>query len=236
MAPSSRFSSSSTSSSKEDIEDTVGLLESASDKGGSEPPLRLERQSGSKRTYSRTALALGLSNITTLIFLATTLLALTQRPSRCPLPVNQPPTGVARAVEHLATPPRPQFLNVTFYDHDHSVFRAHNSTAADDAWYDYSQVLSGVVLISKEDAAQADIDPARHAYLDAPERGLVGYPVKIEAIHQMHCLNLMRMHLYYNYPHTKETCGPPICAGPEEYVRLHIGMICFHACCSWLRR
>lgn len=77
--------------------------------------------------------------------------------------------------------------------------------------------------MSREEAAQAALDPARHVYFDNPELGLEGFPVKLEAIHQMHCLNLLRMNLYYNIEHTRATCGPPHCDGPEEYVQLHIG-------------
>ena len=70
-----------------------------------------------------------------------TLLATLGRLRRsCPLPVNHPPTGVARVVEHLVTEPAPQLLNVTFYDHEHDIFRQHSSNATDAAWYEYTQV------------------------------------------------------------------------------------------------
>lgn len=77
---------------------------------------------------------LGATNLLTL------LAALGPLRSSCPLPVNHPPTGVARVVEHLVTEPQPQLLNVTFYDHDHDIFRQHNSNATDAAWYEYTQV------------------------------------------------------------------------------------------------
>lgn len=47
---------------------------------------------------------------------------------------------------------------------------------------------AGVMLVSKEDVVASDIDPERHAYWDNPEVGLVGYPVIVEAVHQLHCL------------------------------------------------
>ncbi|ORY70415.1 uncharacterized protein BCR38DRAFT_521202 [Pseudomassariella vexata] len=222
MAPS--FGSSTVS--KEEIEDTVGLLskDHPSSEDGSPLPTWREVPNKFNTSLSKTrfllagVVTLSLTNIATFLLLV----VLATRQQACPLAVNHPPTGVAHAVEKLAGPPKPQLLNVTFYDHDQSIFRKHASDVADAFWYEYTQVDSGVILIPEEDAEQAAIDKSRHAYFDSPEMGLVGYPVKVEAIHQMHCLNLLRMNLYYNIDHTRETCGPPHCAGPEKYVQLHI--------------
>ena len=84
--------------------------------------------------------------------------------------------------------------------------------------------ISGAFLIPKEDATQADIDPQRHVYLDYPERDLVGFPVLMEATHQMHCLNKLRMNLYFNIEHTRKGCmSDASCTEPEEYKQIHIG-------------
>jgi len=44
------------------------------------------------------------------------------------------------------------------------------------------------MLLPKGQAKETDIDPKRHAYWDNPEKGLVGYQVRLEATHQLHCL------------------------------------------------
>ena len=44
------------------------------------------------------------------------------------------------------------------------------------------------MLLPKEQGAQAGIDPKRHVYWNEPEKGLVGYPVRLEATHELHCL------------------------------------------------
>ncbi len=85
----------------------------------------------------------------------------------------------------------------------------------------------GFIMIPKEEASLADIDPNRHAYIDRPDLGMVGYAVIPEAMHQMHCVNTLRQNLYYNIEHTRKHCALPHClSGPEheETMRLHIGM------------
>jgi hypothetical protein len=89
----------------------------------------------------------------------------------------------------LHLPPRPTLLNTTFYDSDHSIYRQHASLEADQAWDTLApQEDVGVFYVKEKDALHDGIDPQRHAYFDAPELGLDGYPVVIEAMHQVHCL------------------------------------------------
>lgn len=80
-------------------------------------------------------------------------------------------------------------------------------------------------MIPKEEAESADIDPTRHAYVDRPDLGIEGFPVLPEAIHQMHCVNMLRRNLYYNIEHTRKDCHPPNCEPPElESWRIqHVG-------------
>ena len=84
-------------------------------------------------------------------------------------------------------------------------------------------------MIPKSEASEADIDPARHAYIDRPDLGVEGYPVLPEAIHEMHCVNMVRRNLYYNIEHTRKGCHPPDCEPPElESWRIqHVGRFCF---------
>lgn len=81
-------------------------------------------------------------------------------------------------------------------------------------------------MIPKDEAEQAGIDPNRHAYVDRPDLGVVGYPVLPEATHHMHCISMLRQNLYYNINHTRQDCHPPTCEGPEleEWRVLHVGM------------
>lgn len=80
-------------------------------------------------------------------------------------------------------------------------------------------------MIPKEEAESADIDPTRHAYVERPDLGVEGYPVLPEAIHEMHCVNMLRRNLYYNIEHTRANCHPPNCEPPElESWRIqHVG-------------
>ncbi|KAI1739813.1 hypothetical protein F4680DRAFT_466302 [Xylaria scruposa] len=153
---------------------------------------------------------LGITNILTLGALMF-LLATRQLHTLC---VNQPPKGVAPTLSHLARNIRPQLLNVTFYP-DGTLWREHNSSEADEVWADYTQADGGFIMIPKEESAAADIDPLRHAYIDRPDIGMVGYPVMPEAVHHMHCVNMLRRNLYYNKEHDRLTCRPPFCVPPE---------------------
>ncbi|KAH8898067.1 hypothetical protein GQ53DRAFT_610621, partial [Thozetella sp. PMI_491] len=110
--------------------------------------------------------------------------------------VNCPPSGVAPALAHLLRDPVPTLLNTTFYD-DGGWYRKHDSVEADGMWIEYSQ---------SEDAEMADIDPDRHAYIDRPDLGMVGYIAIPEAMHQMHCVNTLRKNLWYNIEHTRKNC------------------------------
>jgi hypothetical protein len=102
--------------------------------------------------------------------------------------IAEPPLGAPSMFRNLHLPPRPKFLNTTFYNRDHNLYRQHASTEADLAWDHLAPDKGGVFFVKKEDAAHDGIDPKRHAYYDVPELGLHGYPVVIEAMHQVHCL------------------------------------------------
>lgn len=79
-------------------------------------------------------------------------------------------------------------------------------------------------MIPRGEEAAADIDPSRHAYIDRPDIGMVGYPVLPEAIHEMHCVDKLRQNLYYNIEHTRSSCEHNDCVPPgmESWDILHI--------------
>ncbi|KAF2019786.1 hypothetical protein BU24DRAFT_459418 [Aaosphaeria arxii CBS 175.79] len=136
--------------------------------------------------------------------------------------VATPPKGVPRILSKIPKKPGPKFLNSTFYDQNDDILWKHSSHEVEQAWHNLTQGGGGLLMISKEDAAQADIDPKRHAYWNNPEAGLVGYPVGIEVLHQVHCLNLIRANLYYNRGFTEKNCEYTACGVPEDYAQLHI--------------
>ncbi|KAB5526287.1 hypothetical protein GE09DRAFT_939225, partial [Coniochaeta sp. 2T2.1] len=129
------------------------------------------------------------------------------------LRLNHPPTGVAPSLASLVRDPKPELFNVTFFPHDNP-FRQRNSLATDILWEEYTQ-----------SEAAADIDPSRHAYIDRPDIGMVGYPVLPEAIHEMHCVDKLRQNLYYNKEHTRQNYGHNHCVPHEleEWDILHTG-------------
>ncbi|EFW99947.1 hypothetical protein CMQ_265 [Grosmannia clavigera kw1407] len=156
--------------------------------------------------------ALATSNLVALLVI---LHLLAVRPL-CDLPLNEPPQRVTPSLAHLVRKPVPEFINVTFFP-DGSFFRQHNSKEADAKWDEYD---------GSKEAEQAGIDPARHAYVDRPDLGAVGYPVLPEAVHHMHCVSMLRKNLYYNINHTRQDCHPPTCESPEleEWRIFHVGM------------
>lgn len=204
---------------------------------------QLTRRTRLKSWQKHSMTILTILGITNIVTLGAVLFLLTTRESHTPC-VNRPPQGVAPSLAHLAQKPKPELLNVTFYP-DSTPWREHNSTEADEVWADYTQagkfyivkhqistldvdlpaLDGGFIMIPKEEAAAADIDPARHAYVDRPDIGMVGYPVLPEAVHEMHCVNMLRRNLYYNKEHSLSTCRPPFCVPPEleDWDILHIG-------------
>ncbi|KAI0398004.1 hypothetical protein F5Y17DRAFT_413128 [Xylariaceae sp. FL0594] len=207
-------------------EDTKGLLFSRESSSWSEseslptstPPFSRGRATTLSQKWQRRfpviSVVLAVTNIITLGALFVLLLAFRQQAHepqiRC---VNHPPKGITPTLTHLAET-SPQLVDVTFYP-DGSPWRKHNSTEADEIWADHEQANRGFVMIPKEEAEAADIDPSRHAYIDRPDIGMVGYPVLPEAVHQMHCVNMLRKNLYYNIEHTRSACKPPLCV-PHE--------------------
>ncbi|KAL7628316.1 hypothetical protein AAE478_002516 [Parahypoxylon ruwenzoriense] len=136
--------------------------------------------------------------------------------------VSEPPTGVAPILRPLPSETRSIRINTPFYNREKSIYREHESPSTEAAWLELTQIHAGILLVSKEDAKDSDIDPETHAYFDNPEKGLVGYPVLIEATHQLHCLNLLRRYSYFNFNYTSEAEHEALAATTEYYQRLHV--------------
>jgi hypothetical protein len=194
---------------QQDEEDSVGAL------WGAGTSSFLGRHGKDQRFPWTTIGILAVSNAISLI---TILLLLSRQQShqQCPLPLNQPPGGLSPSFEGMIQDPLPKFINISFFS-DGQFFRDHDSVIADQMWRDYDGTGSGFIMISKEEAelGRAGIDPSRHAYVDRPDLGAVGYPVLPEAIHDMHCVNMLRQNLYYNIDHTRKHCPQETCESPE---------------------
>jgi hypothetical protein len=115
---------------------------------------------------------------------------------------SDPPSGIPNILSHLTFTTTPKLFNATLHDPSNP-YRLHSSPIADRAWADLISD-TGVLLVHKGDESVAGIQPDRHVYWDEPEKGLVGYPVVVEAVHQLHCLNVLRKHLWYNADWTRE--------------------------------
>jgi len=102
--------------------------------------------------------------------------------------VFEPPTGIAPFFRNISLELRPELVYAPFYDRSDSIYRKHNSPETERAWRELTQLDAGYILVPKEQAEEADIDPARHAYWDDAEKGLVGHPVRLEVTHQLHCV------------------------------------------------
>jgi hypothetical protein len=121
-----------------DFESTVGLLskdrpsfeEGSSLSSWQETPKQWKKS----RRVSWLVATLSITNIITIILLV---LEFTTRPS-CSLAINQPPQGVTPTLKELATPPEAKFLNGTFFDHNHTIFRQRASQEGEEAWFEYT--------------------------------------------------------------------------------------------------
>jgi len=145
--------------------------------------------------------------------------------------VFEPPTGIPPFFRNISLELRPELVYAPFYDRSDSIYRKHNSPETELAWRELTQLDAGYILVPKEQAKQADIDPTRHAYWNDPEKGLVGHPVRIEATHQLHCLNLLRRYSYFHYNYTLEYDREPLKVVPVSNRALHVDH-----CVDYLRR
>ncbi|KAI1386896.1 uncharacterized protein F4822DRAFT_328866 [Hypoxylon trugodes] len=157
------------------------------------------------------------TNITSII----TTFQVARRSSGCPS-VSEPPNGVAPFLRNLPSEAKPTRVNTPFYNRENSTYREHDSPSTEIAWLELTQIHAGILLVSKEEAGDSGIDPETHAYFDNPEKGLVGYPVLIEATHQLHCLNLLRRYSYFNFNYTSEAEHVALSGTTEYYQRLHV--------------
>ena len=80
------------------------------------------------------------------------------------------------------------------------------------------------IIVPKHMAKQVGFREDDHMQLNAKYGG--GYPAFVEGLHQLHCLNLLRQALYYNYEYYHSE-GKAAFSDPEDVQRWHVS--------KWLR-
>lgn len=106
-------------------------------------------------------------------------------------------------------------FNGTFMTED--VYRRAGSLEVDAAW-EALGVNYRSVRIPVEDREIAGISPD-HVQINQKYGG--GFPANVEGLHHLHCLNLVRQSLYYNYDYYK-ALGKGAFINQERILRLHV--------------
>ncbi|PTB78931.1 hypothetical protein M440DRAFT_1370426 [Trichoderma longibrachiatum ATCC 18648] len=108
-----------------------------------------------------------------------------------------------------------QEFNGSFLKED--IYRKVGSAEVDKAWEELgSNYRAGV--ISYEDGLASGLDSS---FVQRAEKHGGGFIVNVEGMHHLHCLNLVRKALYFNYDHYKEL-GEHAFTNEESILRLHI--------------
>ncbi|KAK6212194.1 tat pathway signal sequence [Colletotrichum tabaci] len=106
-------------------------------------------------------------------------------------------------------------FNGSFMQED--VFRKEASPEVDAAWESMGvDYRAGVISI--EDGLKSGLDMS---FVRRSEKYGAGFFVNVEGMHHLHCLNLLRKSLYYNYDYYKKM-GTHAFANEENIVRLHV--------------
>ncbi|KAL6880761.1 hypothetical protein J3F83DRAFT_719732 [Trichoderma novae-zelandiae] len=110
---------------------------------------------------------------------------------------------------------RYQEFNGSFLNED--VYRKVGSAEVDKAWEDLGSVYRAGV-ISYKDGIASGLGPS---FVQRAEKYGGGFIVNVEGMHHLHCLNLLRKALYFNYNHYKEL-GEHAFVNEEFILRLHV--------------
>ncbi|RFU32373.1 hypothetical protein B7463_g3987, partial [Scytalidium lignicola] len=132
----------------------------------------------------------------------------------CALHTSQSWTPVLGSVDITYTSTK---FNGSFFKE--TIYRKEASPEVDAAWLalgvDYKPMV-----IPVEEVERSGISPDR---LKVGEKnGGPGYPVIVEALHQLHCLNLLRQSIHFNYNYYRNL-GKGAFANNEDSLKLHIG-------------
>ncbi|KAH8881132.1 hypothetical protein GQ53DRAFT_773550 [Thozetella sp. PMI_491] len=97
-----------------------------------------------------------------------------------------------------------------------NIYRQPASPEVDEAWNALG-IDNRPVVISASEAAKAGL--SSHYYQRSQRYG-GGYIVEVEGLHRLHCLDVLRKSLWYNYEYYKAR-GENAFRDPERYLRLH---------------
>ncbi|EXJ72558.1 uncharacterized protein A1O5_03704 [Cladophialophora psammophila CBS 110553] len=108
-------------------------------------------------------------------------------------------------------------FNASFYKE--SIYRQAASPEVDAAWEELGTELKGVVL-TVDEAKKSGLELDR--VMVGEDYGGPGYVAFVEVTHQIHCLNLLRRGLWFNYEYYQSHSIGEFADG-DRIVKLHIG-------------
>ncbi|KAF0319787.1 hypothetical protein GQ607_013038 [Colletotrichum asianum] len=126
---------------------------------------------------------------------------------------GEPNTSTKRCTQTLSTPsPALEAIKYKTPEHYNAEFRQTNkwrgppgnhSNAVDVAWHEI-ELGAGGIWVSEEEVNLLNMtDSAELPFHKIPEEKGGGYLAMLEVFHLLHCLNSLRMGLFYNYEHYK---------------------------------
>ncbi|KAL9619245.1 MAG: hypothetical protein Q9160_006097 [Pyrenula sp. 1 TL-2023] len=98
-----------------------------------------------------------------------------------------------------------------------NIYRQSASPEVDAAWESLG-VNYRAIVVPESQASASDIRPDQ-VHISPKYGG--GYPANVEGLHHLHCLNLLRQSLYYNYDYYHER-GDGAFVNSDEIVRHHV--------------
>lgn len=118
-------------------------------------------------------------------------------------------------VDHMKIKYSDQTFNGSFMTED--IYRQPGSPEVDAAWAALG-VDARPGIISKEEGLASGLG---EGHVQVSEKYGGGYIVNVEAMHHLHCLDLVRKSLYFNYPYYKKL-GQHAFVNSEEILHLHV--------------
>jgi hypothetical protein len=98
-----------------------------------------------------------------------------------------------------------------------NVFRGDAGPETDAAWQSLGVDYRGII-VPKDKAAAAGLTTD---HIQVSEKYGGGYPANVEGMHHLHCLNLLRQSLYYNFDHYK-AIGDGAFKNNDYILKLHV--------------
>ncbi|KAJ3958936.1 hypothetical protein N0V92_004477 [Colletotrichum tropicale] len=142
---------------------------------------------------------------------------------------GEPSSSTKGCTEKLSTPsPALEAIKYKTPEHYNAEFRqtnkwrgppGKNSNAVDVAWHEIELGAGGIWVSEEEVSALNMTDSAELPFHKVPKEQGGGYLAMLEVFHLLHCLNSLRMGLFYNYEHYKFLDE----GVPDENIYTHYG-------------